>query len=239
LNLMPVYKWLKNNHSFHCLLCLSRGKHGSAGICEGCLADLPWYASRCRQCALPMPIADSRCGRCQRDSPAFAQVVTPFLYRFPVDSLVLAFKYHHQLTYGKLLGLMLLDAVRFHYQEHHQTLPDCLVPMPLHRSRQAKRGYNQALELARPLLKPLAIPLELNNLIRERATQAQQGLDAQARRQNLQGAFRCRFPERIRNRHVALVDDVMTTGTTADEASRTLLDAGAASVSIWCVARTP
>ncbi|MEH6387045.1 MULTISPECIES: ComF family protein [Pseudomonas] len=170
--------------------------------------------------------------------PAFNQIVAPFLYGFPVDSLILAFKHHHQLTYGRMLALLLLDAVRFHYRERHQALPDCLIPMPLHGARLAKRGFNQAMELTRPLARRLTIPVEHGVLLRQRATQTQQGLDARARRRNLKDAFICRKPERILGKHIALVEDVVTTGTTVREASRVLLDAGAASVSVWCVART-
>ena len=104
--------------------------------------------------------------------------------------------------------------------------------------RQAKRGFNQAMELARPLARRLTIPVEHGVLLRQRATQAQHGLDARARRRNLKDAFVCSKPERILGKHIALVEDVVTTGTTAREASRVLLDAGAASVSVWCVART-
>lgn len=233
-----VYKWLINNHTTSCLLCLSYGVHSQLGICEACRADLPWLGSHCRQCALPLSLAEGLCGQCMNSPPAFNQIVAPFLYGFPIDSLILAFKHHHQLTYGRMLGLLLLDAVRFHYQERQQALPDCLIPMPLHGARQAKRGFNQAMELARPLARRLSIPVEHGVLLRQRATQAQQGLDARARRRNLKDAFVCRKPKRIHGKHIALVEDVVTTGTTVREASRVLLDAGAASVSVWCVART-
>lgn len=233
-----VYKWLISNHVTSCLLCLGYGVHSRLGVCEACRVDLPWLGLHCRQCALPLSFADGLCGECMKSRPPFNQIVAPFLYSFPVDSLILAFKHHHQLTYGRMLALLLLDAVRFHYQEQQQAFPDCLIAMPLHRARLAKRGFNQALELARPLARQLSIPLEHGVLLRQRATQAQQGLDARARRANLKKAFICRNPGKIANKHVALIDDVVTTATTVNEASRILLDAGAASVSVWCVART-
>ncbi|WP_231702246.1 ComF family protein [Halopseudomonas litoralis] len=186
-----------------------------------------------------MPSPDQLCGQCQHNQPAFVQVVTPFRYSFPLDSLIPSFKYHQQLTYGRLLARLLHQAVAQHYQERQQALPDLLIPMPLHRVRQAQRGYNQALELARPIARLLKLPVDRHSLVRQRPTAPQQGLDAQARRRNLQNAFVCRHPERIAGKHIAMIDDVVTTGTTVNEASRILLDAGAASVSIWCVARTP
>lgn len=179
------------------------------------------------------------CDQCQLHPPAFSQVVSPFCYSFPLDSLIPAFKYQHKLTYGRLMARLLLQAVEHHYQERQQALPDLIIPLPLHRARQAQRGYNQALELARPIARQLAVPLDRRNLIRQRATTSQQGLDAQQRRRNLDDAFICRYPKHLAKKHIALLDDVVTTGTTANEASRTLLAAGAASVSIWCIARTP
>lgn len=234
-----VYNWLSFNQINRCLLCLGSAAGIAECICAACLDDLPWLGSACCQCALPLPNEDMLCGQCQQSPPAFSQVVAPFRYAFPLDSLIPAFKYQHKLTYGRLLARLLQQAIIHYYQERQQALPDLILPLPLHRARQAQRGYNQALELARPIARQLAVPLDRRNLTRQRATTAQQGLDAQQRRHNLQDAFRCRYPERLLDKHIALVDDVVTTGTTVNEASRTLLAAGAASVSIWCIARTP
>ncbi|WP_235801892.1 ComF family protein [Halopseudomonas pelagia] len=150
-----------------------------------------------------------------------------------------AFKYHKQLIYGRLLAHLLADYVSFAYQEQQHALPDALIPMPLHRKRQAQRGFNQALELARPMARTLGCPMLSATLKRVQATHTQQGLTAQQRKHNLRGAFECSAPEKVTGLHLALIDDVLTTGATADEASYTLLKAGAQSVSIWCVARTP
>lgn len=234
-----VYNWLSFDQTNRCLLCLGSAAGIAECICAPCLNDLPWLGSACRRCALPLPSADMLCGQCQQNPPAFSQVIAPFRYDFPLDSLIPAFKYQHKLTYGRLMALLLQQAILHHYQDRQQSLPDVIIPLPLHRTRQAQRGYNQALELARPIARHLAVPLDRRNLMRQRVTTAQQGLDAQERRRNLQDAFRCRHPERVADMHVALVDDVVTTGTTVNEASRILLAAGAASVSIWCIARTP
>ena len=234
-----VYNWLNFNQINRCLLCLGSAAGIAECICPACLDDLPWLGTACRQCALPLAEADRLCDQCLHSPPAFSQVVAPFLYRFPLDSVIPAFKYQHKLTYGRLMARLLLQAVEHHYREQDQALPDLLLPLPLHRARQAQRGYNQALELARPIARQLAIPLDRRNLLRRRATTSQQGLNAEQRRHNLQDAFICRYPEQLRGKHLALLDDVVTTGTTVDEASRTLLGAGAASVSVWCIARTP
>lgn len=239
MQMNKVYNWLNNIQPAHCLLCLSTGLAIQHGLCEPCRSDLPWLASHCRQCALPLPCRGQLCGQCQQHPPAFSQVVCPFLYRFPLDTLVPAFKYHNHLIYGRLLAQLLADYVAYAYHEHNHALPDALVPMPLHRKRQAQRGFNQAMELARPMARTLGCPLLGATLKRVQTTHSQQGLSARQRKNNLSGAFECVCPEQVTGRHLALIDDVLTTGATADEASRTLLQAGAQSVSIWCIARTP
>ncbi|MFN3579428.1 MAG: ComF family protein [Pseudomonas sp.] len=239
MTLEQVYEWLNNNQSEQCLLCLSRGHSFSHGICAACHRDLPWLQQHCRQCAIPLALEDALCGQCQQHPPAFSQVVVPFTYRFPLDSLIPAFKHHHQLTFGRLLSRLLIDHVTHHYEERQQALPDALVAMPLHPRRQAERGFNQAQELARPMTKALGCPILGDALARTRATPAQQGLSASVRKRSVQDAFACPRPEQVADKHLALIDDVLTTGATADAASRTLLAAGAASVSIWCIARTP
>lgn len=234
-----VYRWLNIEQTGRCLLCLGHGPQSRPGVCDACHADLPWLGAQCRRCALPLPSDEQLCGHCQQHPPAFAQVVCPFLYRFPVDSLIPAFKYHDQLIYGRALAFLLAEAVQFHYSEHNHSLPDRVIPMPLHPGRQARRGFNQALELARPVAARLQLPLCRHSIERARHTQAQQGLTASERKRNLDSAFRVPSLPGVEGLHLALIDDVVTTGATADAASRTLLEAGAASVSIWCVARTP
>ena len=225
--------------SRHCQLCLGPSDNTS-DICGACQGDLPWLGHQCSQCALPLPETSSTlCGNCLTQAPAFRQVIAPFVYRFPLDSLIPAFKYHHQLAYGRLLVPLLIDAIRHHHAENDQALPDRLIPMPLHRQRQAQRGYNQAFELARPVARALQIPLDRHSLLRHQSTPAQQGLSARERRRNLRDAFYCPHPQHVNGLHLAVLDDVVTTGATANEVSRTLLQAGAASVSIWALARTP
>ena len=236
---ITVYNWLKNSLAAYCLLCGLQTNHREPTLCSGCLKDLPWLHGHCRQCALPLPQADSLCGRCLNNPPPFVYATAPLLYRFPMDSLIPAFKYHNQTAYGRLLSLLMILGLSDYLEQHPERRPDLLLAMPMHPIRQAQRGYNQAFELARPVSRALAITLKRNGLQRHRATQAQQGLTARERRSNLLDAFHCPTPALIKNRDIALIDDVMTTGVTAAEASRTLLRAGARSVQIWCAARTP
>lgn len=220
----------------HCLLCDAPA--GALALCDGCLADLPWNRRCCRYCALPVPPGQDRCGDCSRARPLQAATLAPLRYEFPVDHLVAGLKYRGRLAHAPLLGELLKEAVL----EREGPLPDLVLPVPLHAGRLGVRGYNQALEIARPVARATATPLETSLLRRLRATTAQMTLDAKARARNPEAAFgidRKRLATLGCPGRVALVDDVMTTGATLAAASQALLEAGVAEVEYWVVARTP
>jgi ComF family protein len=170
------------------------------------------------------------CGRCLRAPPAFDAALAAFEYRFPLDRLVHRFKFAGDVAVGRWLGRELARRVE-------GTGADLLAAVPLTRARLAARGFNQALEIAREVGRETGIRVEPRALSRLRETTPQPGLGAQARRENLQGAFRC--DARVAGLEVALVDDVMTTGATAQAIADALKAAGASRVSVWAVARTP
>jgi ComF family protein len=169
------------------------------------------------------------CDRCLRTPPPQVATCAATAYRFPLDQLLPRFKFHGDLAAGALLARLLAEAAVA------AARPDAIVPVPLHRSRLRERGYDQALELARPVARSLALPLLPHGLRRIRATAAQSELDAAARRRNLSAAFAAGSDPLPA--HVALVDDVMTTGSTLAEAAGTLRRAGVARVDLWVVAR--
>jgi ComF family protein len=213
-----------------CLLCTEPGVDG-LDLCAGCRDALPWNRSPCARCGLPLPLAAPLCGRCLRLPPAFAATVAPWVYAFPLDRLLPRLKFHGDLAAGALVAGRLVDALR------SAPRPQALVPVPLHRDRLRERGYDQALELARPLARGLHLPLRADLLRRTRATSAQSALAAVARRRNVRGAFAVDAGELPA--HVALVDDVMTTGATLGECARVLRAAGVARVDVWVAARVP
>jgi ComF family protein len=153
----------------------------------------------------------------------------------PVDSLIAAFKYRNQLTSGRLLSQLLLAEICRRYAD--QPLPEIIVPVPLHWRRQWRRGFNQSQCVASYLGAQLSIPVQLRRIQRIRRTPTQQGLNKPQRQRNLKRAFRVTKP--FSGETIALIDDVMTTGTTCAEISRELLKAGAGEVHIWALARTP
>lgn len=218
-----------------CLLC---GRSGAEGrdLCPECRSELPHNLNPCRCCALPLPVdapAGALCGKCQQRPPPFVRCLAPFTYRSPLPELINGLKFHGRLSYSRLLTELLLPAIT---AAIHQP-PELIIPVPLHPTRLRERGYNQALELARPLSLHLGIPLELHHCRRTRATPPQSGLEQKQRRRNIRGAFEI-SPE-IQARHVALLDDVVTTGSTAAELTRQLHRRGVGRVEVWALARTP
>lgn len=209
-----------------CLVCGERGANGQ-DLCGDCRAALPWNRVACPRCALPLTHAAPACGACLLAPPLQAGVRAAFLYRPPVDRLLLRFKFHADLAAGRLLAELMLEDLSVAER------PQALIPLPLHRSRLRQRGYDQALELARPLARGLGLPLDDARLERLRPTAPQSELDAAARRRNLHGAFRARSGVA---RHVVLLDDVMTTGATVHAAVQAL---GADRVDVWVCARVP
>ena len=220
----------------HCLLCGAAS--GTLNLCPTCRADLPRTQYPCRLCALPLRHRDSEvCGACLRRPPLWDQAVAGLDYRFPVDRLVCRLKFSRDLPCVEVLGMELVAAVQGAVREP----PDLIVPVPLHRTREFVRNFNQADLIARRVGKVLGIHVARRLLLRKRRTPAQSGLDAAQRKRNIRGAFHCgaRGGGGLAGRHVALVDDVMTTGTTLAECCRVLKNAGAGQVSGWVAARAP
>jgi len=211
-----------------CLLCGAPA--GAAPLCSGCLADLPWHRQpQCPQCALPTP-GGQLCGACLRHPPAFGRTHAALAYAFPLDRMIPRLKYHGQLAVAPVLAESLAQVVE------HAPRPDRLIAMPLHAQRLRERGFNHASEIARVVARRLGLPLDADSCRRIRDTPPQMGLKHDQRRRNLRGAFAC--SSEVRGQRIALVDDVMTTGTSLDELAKTLRQAGAESVETWVVART-
>lgn len=212
-----------------CVLCGDR-VGGGRDFCPGCAMELPYLTHACPVCALPYT-GRGPCGQCQRRPPPFTATTALFRYAKPIDRLVIGLKFHAQLTHARVLGTLMAA----HIAARGTPLPDLIVPMPLHPIRLRSRGFNQAIELARPLVTRLGVPLDYTALRRDRATDPQTELPLSARARNVRGAFQAR--PHVRGKHIALVDDVMTTGHTAAAAAGALRKAGAAMAEIWVFAR--
>ena len=251
-----------------CFLCGMEAQQpvcaGCAGDCPALSASHCW---RCAlPLAGVAPISATRpahtpgpklCGRCLHAPPHFDATIAAYAYGAPLDQALQAFKYRAALGLGGFLSDALLRAVTVRASasvtatatarapagiaagaDTAAAPPDLIVPMPLFRRRLAERGFNQALELARPLARKQRIALDARAVQRVRDTPPQAGLPWDERARNIQNAFACTRPAAVAGLHVAVVDDVMTTGATLNEMARILKAAGAARVSNWVVART-
>ena len=208
-----------------CVLCgAASGQHL---LCDACQSGLPHIPGPCPSCALPS--SGAICGECLRQPPAFDRTYAALAYGFPVDKLIQSLKYGGQLALARWLGDTLWRTVQ------NAPRPDAMLPMPLHPARLKSRGFNQALEIAKPIARAsdIALAPELARRILDTAPQATQTLDT--RHKNIKGAFACDAD--LSGRHIALVDDVMTSGATLNELALTLKRAGAAQISLWVVAR--
>jgi len=217
-----------------CVLCGAAGLDGR-DLCGDCRSTLAENTICCRRCALPLEVPAPLCGICLKREPPFATAWAPFRYAHPLDLLEARFKFGGDLAAGRVLAELMVDAAR---RLPAASRPALLLCVPLHAERLRERGYNQALELAKPLASVLRIPLDMHALQRPRCTTAQSGLDAKARRRNLRGAFALK-PGIALPAHVAIVDDVMTTGATLRECALVLRRAGVERVDVWALARAP
>ena len=214
----------------NCLLCCAEA--GDATLCASCLADLPLLATPgCPICAHPNSVQTQGeiCGACLRQPPAFLRCIAAYTYHFPVDKLITALKYNHQFAVIDTLTAPLIARLST------ETLPDALIAMPLHPQRLRERGFNQSLLLARHMARRLQLPLLQTACQRVRHTSPQTTLAIEQRRLNMRNAFSCN--QTVANKRIAIIDDVMTTGSSLDSLSRVLLRVGATEVQCWVSAR--
>lgn len=210
-----------------CVLCGTRVR--GALICPDCAGDLPVLpAERCPQCALPSP-GNLLCGACLKKPPRFDHGEAVYRYGFPLDALIQHCKYGGAQELSDLFAKALAERLQ------DQPRPDLIVPMPLHPARLRERGFNQAHEIARRLGQYLDLPCQ-PVCQRVRDTPPQAGLDLKARHRNLRGAFLC--SGNLAGKRIALLDDVMTSGSSLNELASAARHAGAVEISAWVVART-
>ncbi|WP_428420193.1 ComF family protein [Methylibium sp.] len=235
--LTRIRSGLGNGWPNHCAACRASTRGPAARVCRDCLERFAPVVPRCGRCALQLPQGVAVCGACLRAPPPWSGAVAACDYRYPWDGLLSALKFRDALDLAAPLAQRLAQAL-----QACPTPPvDVLLPVPLAAARLRERGYNQAALLAAQLARRRAVRVEPGWLLRLADTPRQTALPRDRRVANMRGAFAVEplaLPV-LRDRHVALVDDVMTTGATAGEITRVLLAGGAASVQVWVVARTP
>lgn len=215
-------------------LCLVCGQDGRAQLdcCAGCERELPRLAAQCARCGVGMDSPVRLCGRCAMALPSFHATWPGFAYAGVIERLVRQFKFHGDLAAGRLLA----DLLATRLVELQAPRPQLMVPVPLHLRRRLRRGFNQSALICRDLSRWFGGLPWLEAQRRSRSTAIQSELPADQRSGNVRGAFKLAWLP-PGTRHVALVDDVMTTGSTLHECARVLLQAGVERVDVWVVAR--
>lgn len=214
-----------------CLLCLDPGQPPTLDLCRGCEDDLPRNIPACPACTMPVAMAGDTCGDCRRRRRVFDAAFVPYRYEFPLVELIHRFKYGGQIAIGRIFGTLLARRLA----EQGPPRVEAIVPVPLHPARESKRGYNQAREIAAFAGELLRLPVHDRLARRILETEEQAALPAIARRANVSGAFEVRassLPPRV-----AIVDDVLTTGATAEALALALKRAGCRHVEVWAIAR--
>lgn len=212
-----------------CVLC-HQYHRDALTVCSPCRELFVRIGIGCSICRLPLPDGDFvQCGHCIKHKPAFDAVFSAYLFAEPLRTLLHEFKYQQGLHLRSLLTQLMLDALPTHFIK-----PDCLIPVPMHPDRIRQRGFNQSAELARLLARKLDIPLANHLCTKTINTAAQASLNGKSRRQNLNSAFSAK-PGKMQ--HIMLIDDLLTTGSTANELASTLKQQGVTRVDVWCLAR--
>ena len=214
-----------------CILC-EAGTHRKLDLCADCESELPWLRHACLLCSIPLPDGDTICGRCLTKKPPFACCYSSFLYSYPIDRMIIEFKENRKLHIGHLLGNLLADSFPKHF-----TLPDLLIPIPLHKTSLKQRGFNQSLEIAEVLSNRWSVPVDSRNCSRVVKTNEQKSLSLKDRTRNVKDAFA--ISRAYQGERITIVDDVITTGATAKELARLLMSNGAGSTEVISIARTP
>jgi len=233
------------NHSLlpsSCSFCLSPLQHSAGALCHICVAELPRLTTQCQRCAVPLA-SDALCANCQLKPPTYRRCISAFHYQAPVDNIILRLKGDPYTTEIKQLSSILAERIAKTYQQAQLPCPQTIIPLPLHWLKMAKRGFNQSQIisnlLARQLRREHNISVEIRNDLCSRKIKGQEQhlLSAKKRLTSIKKAFTAEATD-LSGLSVAVVDDVVTTGATANSVARALLQAGPAQVDIWSIART-
>ena len=217
-----------------CILCHYPTQRAQ-DLCQSCCDELPILPQSCPRCANILTSPASSCGVCLQKPPLVSAMHVLFSYQAPITKLIMELKFHENLINARLLGELMSSAIRQRWYIH-KPLPDLIIPMPLHPRRLRERGFNQALEICRPIAKTLAIPLDATSCSRTKNTVAQARQSAKDRRQNMRQAFHC--SRDFAGLHIAVLDDVTTTGSTLHELISTLTKTRPRQIDVWCCAKT-
>lgn len=213
-----------------CILC-KQYHNDKMAVCSHCIELMPLLGPGCHHCAYPLPDTQFLvCGHCIKNPPSFDRAFIKYTFEEPLRTLLHQFKYHNGLYLTSFLSYLIFKSL-----SSQAEMPQCLIPVPMHPQRIKRRGFNQAAILARSLAKKFKLPCDLFSCQKTLNTKPQAGLDEKQRKINLRSAF---VTHQLPYQHVAIIDDLLTTGNTANELAYTLKKSGVKQVDVWCCART-
>lgn len=210
-----------------CVLC-HKPSHREMDLCLACENQLPFLKNACHICASPLPENNTICGQCLTRKKPFDQTISIFKYEPPVSAMITGLKFSAKLHYATLFGKLLARKI---IQK-----PELIIPIPLHKNRLKERGFNQSLEIAKQIGKQLNIPIDVKSCQRIIHTQPQAQIPAKDRKKNVQNAFG--MVQKISTNHIAVIDDVVTTGHTISSFCQMLKQQGVQHIDVWCIAKT-
>jgi len=223
---------------YDCVICLNVSDQ-KRDICQSCEKQLPYLSHGCIQCGNSLPQKNrlsEKCGRCIQDTPYYDRTIVGFTYTTPIDIWIKQFKFHKKGMYANILCQIYMEKLAAYYQLYPENKPQLLIPVPLHWRRLISRGYNQTDTIARYLSKALNIPIIHNRCVKRiKFTPPQAQLSRDKRHHNIRGVFKVK--EGISIEHIAIVDDIFTTGNTANELAKELKKTGVTTISIFALAR--
>lgn len=224
----------KLNIKYPCILCNSISNKRLCKPCHYQFFQSSQYQCTC--CALPLLHSAIFCGECLKIRPHFNHTVSPYLYQKPLSTLLFHFKQQGDFYTGKALSELFSQKIKQYYLQQHRPYPDLITPMPQHWKKQRERGFNHTVFFAHDISKKMRIPI-FKNVKRIKGGLEQKELNRKTRLKNLQNSFS--ISQSLNGEHIAIIDDVMTTGATANALAETLKKAGAGQVTIWVLSRTP
>ena len=225
---------MKQLFSLHssCFLC-GGTTNQQISLCQSCEDDLPVIENSCSRCGLPVAIPSKEiCGHCLKNAPEIDYTESLYFYKPPIDYLITKLKFEEKLVCASIFAHLLSGLTK---KIGAEDIPDVIVPVPLHLHRLSQRGFNQALEIAKPISAKSGIPLDYKYIRRIKSTTAQSKLNVTERKRNIKNSFEVQGEKQYR--HVLLIDDVITTGSTINELAKTIKDSGVEKVGVWSIAR--
>lgn len=219
-----------------CAVC---GRWPSRGICEPCYGLYQKLVPRCKHCAIELPVQNTLqvCGQCLHTPFTFDNAVAAVSYVEPWSVMIQQFKFYKHSEKAHSMALLLYQRI----MQSGLPMPDLLIPIPNARNRMQERGYNQAWEITKKLGKRLNINTAPFALMRAAEASSQTQRKRNERFKALKNAFslNAKYHATLKDKHIALIDDVMTTGATLESAAKTLKQAGVGQINVWVFARTP